>query len=348
MKKTKSYRKILIVKPSSLGDVVHSLPFLNAMKSCFPHAEIHWLIARGLEELVTGHPMIDTCISINKDTWKKISEAGRTLSEVKQLFERLRGERYDLVIDLQGLLRSGILTMATRAPVRVGFREAREGSRLFYNKKVTGGRDLHAVDRYLKVADSLGCEKAPLCFPFPLVQDTSDRRRELTGGSDDYAVMVPGARWQTKIWPAEYFGLLAAQLPIKTFIVGGTGDISIAEAVVRASEGRAVSLAGKTSLQELISIIRGARLVCSNDSGPMHIAAACTVPVVAIFGPTSPARTGPYGDGHRIIFRNAVCSPCFKKKCRDMRCMNEITVHDVYTHCADIIRGKSSAQKRLP
>lgn len=347
MKKTTPYRKILIVKPSSLGDVVHSLPFLNTIKSCFPHAEIHWLIARGLEELVAGHPMIDTYISINKDTWKKIAETGRTLSEMKQLFKRLRGERYDLVIDLQGLLRSGILTMATQAPVRVGFSEAREGSRLFYNKKVSGGMNLHAVDRYLKVADALGCEKASPCFPFPLVRDASDRGRELTGGCD-YAVMVPGARWKTKMWPTEYFGLLAAQLPIKTFVVGGTSDISIAEAVVRASEGRAVSLAGKTSLRELISIIRGARFVCSNDSGPMHIAAACTVPVIAIFGPTSPAKTGPYGDGHRIVSRKAVCSPCFKKKCKDMHCMNEITVHDVYTQCADIIREKPSAQKRLP
>lgn len=345
MKKTTLQRKILIVKPSSLGDVVHSLPFLNAMKSCFPRAEIHWLIARGLEELVAGHPMIDTYISIHKDTWKKIAETRQTITEVTKLFQRLREERYDLVIDLQGLLRSGLLTMATRAPVRVGFREAREGSRLFYNKKVSGGRNVHAVDRYLKVADALGCEKAPLCFPFPLVPDASGRIRELTGGSAEYAVIVPGARWQTKIWPAEYFGLLAAQLPIRTFVVGGAGDTDSAAAVVRASEGKAVSLAGKTNLQELISIMRGARLVCSNDSGPMHIAAACRVPVVAIFGPTSPVRTGPYGEGHRIISRNAACAPCFKKKCADMHCMNEITVHDVYTHCAAIIEGKSSFQK---
>jgi heptosyltransferase-1 len=344
MKKITMYKKILIIKPSSLGDVIHSFPFLNSLKSCFPRAEIHWLIARGLEGLVAGHPMIDTYITINKDTWKKITEAGRTITEVKQLFKRLRGERYDLVIDLQGLLRSGILTMATRAPVRVGFREAREGSRLFYNRKIPGGRNVHAVDRYLRIAEALGCEKAQPGFPFPLVGDTSDRIEQLTGGIAGYAVMVPGARWKTKIWPAEYFGLLAAKLPLKTFVVGGADDISIAEAVVRASEGRAVSLAGKTSLQELIKIIRRARFVCSNDSGPMHIAAARGIPVIAVFGPTSPVRTGPYGTGHIIITSDVPCSPCFKKKCRDLRCMEGITVEDVYQKAREIIEGGSPAR----
>lgn len=338
------YRKMLIIKPSSLGDVIHSLPFLNVMKLSFPRAEIHWLIAKGLEGIVEGHPMINKHITINKDTWKKISESGKTVREGKRLFKELRGEHYDLVIDLQGLFRSGMLTMATRAPLRIGFAEAREGSRLFYNKKVPGGRNVHAVDRYLRIAEALGCEKARPCFPFPLVRDTSDRKEQLTGGVADYAVMVPGARWKTKIWPAEYFGGLAAKLPLKTFVVGGVDDISVAEAVVRSSEGRAVSIAGKTSLQELIEVIRRARFVCSNDSGPMHIAAARGIPVIAVFGPTSPVRTGPYGTGHIIITSDVTCSPCFKKKCRDLRCMEGLTVQEVYQKSKEIIEGVSPAR----
>ena len=151
-------QKILIVKPSSLGDVVHSLPFLNAMKTCFPEAEIHWVIAKGLEGLLDGNPMIERLWVINKDAWKKIDNAKNTVTEIRNLFKGLKKEKFDLVIDLQGLLRSGIITKSTGAPVRIGFQEAREGSRFFYTHKVKGGKDIHAVDRYLKIASVLGCD----------------------------------------------------------------------------------------------------------------------------------------------------------------------------------------------
>ena len=167
--------KILIVKPSSLGDIVHSLPFLNSIKSCFPKSEIHWVIARGLEGLLEGHPMVDKLIVINKDMWKKISKTGKTIKEIRQLFKSLRNENYDLVIDLQGLFRSGVITMATRAPVRIGFAEAREGSRLFYNKRVKGGKDIHAVERYMKIAGALECDTENIIFPYPLSKDNFEQ-----------------------------------------------------------------------------------------------------------------------------------------------------------------------------
>jgi lipopolysaccharide heptosyltransferase I len=331
------YRKILIIKPSSLGDVVHSLPFLNAIKSSFPQSEIHWVISRGLEELLEGHPMINKQIIINKDTWKKISKTGSTLKELMQLFKYLKNEKYDLVIDIQGLFRSGIIAMATRAPLRVGFAESREGSRLFYNKKVKGGKDIHAVDRYMKIAGELGCDTGNIVFPFPLIKNDLREIKEIKNTVRDYIVIVPGAKWSTKKWPAEYFGKLASMLPFKTFVVGGKTDISIANEVVNASQGNAVSLAGSTTLRELLEIMRDARLVISNDSGPMHIAAGFKVPVVALFGPTSPLRTGPYGEGHISIKSDAECSPCFKKRCRDLKCMRNISVDIVYERCRSIL-----------
>ena len=151
----KDPRKILIIKPSSLGDVVHSLPFLNVIRTCFPKAEIHWVIAKGLEGLLEGHPMVNKLWIINKDKWKKIKNVKGTISEFNVLFKELKKEKFDLVVDLQGLLRSGVLTAATGAPVKVGFKEAREGSKFFYTHKVEGGRDIYAVDRYLKIADFL-------------------------------------------------------------------------------------------------------------------------------------------------------------------------------------------------
>jgi heptosyltransferase-1 len=330
-------KKILIVKPSSLGDVVHSLPLLNAVRTCFPKAEIHWVIARGLEGLLDGNPMVDRLIVINKDVWKKISRAADTVREVKGLFREIRKERYDLVIDLQGLLRSGLITMASGAPVRIGFAEAREGSRFFYTSRVKGGRDLHAVDRYLKIAAAVGCEADRAVFPFPPLNDRDSWVRAFKRDLDEYIVIVPGARWETKVWPAEKFGKVASMFPLRSVIVGSSSDTGIAEKVVASSRGRAVSVAGKTTLTELIEIMKGARLAISNDSGPMHIAAAFGVPVVAIFGPTSPERTGPYGSSHAIIRSGAACAPCFRKKCTGMKCMKDVTPEEVVKRVKELL-----------
>jgi heptosyltransferase-1 len=326
-------QKILIIKPSSLGDIVHSLPFLNAVRTFFTKTEIHWVIAKGFEGLLEGHPMINRLWIINKDTWEKIKNVKGTINELKWLFKDLKKEQFDLVVDLQGLLRSGVLTAATGAPVRVGFADAREGSRLFYTHKVEGGKSIHAVDRYLKIAGFLGCDTSDVCFPFPLYKQSSSLSPPPL---KDYAVLIPGARWKTKIWPPEKFGKLSSKLPLSTILVGGKGDIDAANEIVALSNGKAISLAGKTDLKELIEVIRNARFVISNDSGPMHIAAALGIPVFAIFGPTDPSRTGPYGKGHTIIKEEITCAPCFKKTCTNVKCMNSLSVKKVY----EIIKEK--------
>ena len=324
----KNPQKILVVKPSSLGDVVHSLPFLNALKERFPKAEVHWVIAKGLEDLLTGHPMINRIWVINKDMWKKLSHVRDSLHELRFFLKALKEENYDIVIDLQGLLRSGIMTLSTGASFRIGFQEAREGSRFFYTHRVKGGRDIHAVDRYLKIAAFLGCDINEVCFPLPLSFSSSCLPQHVLHG--DYAVIAPGARWKTKRWPPEKFGELSSILPLRTLIVGSKGDMDIAREVVALSGGKAVSLAGKTNLKELIEVIRGARFFVSNDSGPMHIAAALDIPVFAIFGPTDPLRTGPYGSRHTVIRKDVSCAPCFKRICNDFKCMKSLSVAKVY------------------
>lgn len=324
-------QKILIVKPSSLGDVVHSLPFLNALSRRFPDAKIDWVIARGLEDILEGHPMIHRLWVIDKDTWKSIRNARNTIREVTLLFRQLKSQAYDVVVDLQGLLRSGLITRATGSPVRIGFREAREGSTMFYTHRVAGGKAIHAVDRYLKIAEHLGCSLSEVCFPFPPLENASSLTlHSPTFTADDtFAVLVPGARWRTKRWPPEKFAQVASLLPIRTLIIGSRSDQSIAETIVSFSRGKATSLAGMTNLKELIGIMKKARFVLSNDSGPMHIAAALGVPVVALFGPTDPQRTGPYGQGHVVVRAETSCAPCFRRTCADMACMEKIMPEDV-------------------
>lgn len=344
---SKDPQKILIIKPSSLGDIVHSLPFLHVLHNRFPDAKIDWIVARGNEGLLEGNQIINKLLIIDKDNWKNAGKIKDTLAEMGRLVKTLRNEGYDLVIDLQGLLRSGLMAAATGSSMRMGFSEAREGSALFYTHKVGGGRELHAVDRYLKVAHALGCDTRNIIFPMPVISESSEIKR-LKKKLGEYAVIVPGARWHTKRWLAESFGAVAAMLKVKSIIVGSELDRTVARKIAERSKGMAVAMAGETSIPELISLIRGAKYVVTNDSGPMHIAAAYEVPAVAIFGPTNPAMTGPYGHNHIIVTAGNECAPCYKKKCEDLKCMKEISVEQVHKAIMSIIPGskKSSAVTR--
>ncbi len=317
-------KRILIVKPSSLGDVVHGLALLARLKECFPEAEIDWVIARGLEGLLVEHPMITRLWIIDKDRWKRIGSAGEMLSELRTISRAMKARGYALTLDIQGLFRSGVITWLSGAKLRIGLSDAREASWLFYTHEAPSSGAVHAVDRYLDVARFLGCADSPVAFPILKEPYLLDRE-------GPYAVLVPGARWQTKRWPAERFGVLASMLPIHSYVVGSEADAWIADKVVRYSEGRAESLTGKTSLKELASVLGGAKFVVTNDTGAMHIAAGLGVPVIAIFGPTDPARTGPYGPGHTVLHKALSCSPCRKKDyCPELQCMRAVTVDEVY------------------
>ncbi|MBF0538149.1 MAG: glycosyltransferase family 9 protein [Nitrospirae bacterium] len=327
--------KILIIKPSSLGDVIHALPFLSALCNTYPQAKPHWVIARGLHDLLDGHPMIKKLWVIDKDQWKRPMRVKESIAELNALRVGLREERFDVVVDLQGLFRSGVIAALSGCPLRIGFKEAREGSRLFYNQLVEGGSGLHAVDRYLRVATTaLGCKGGSVDFPLPVTREPAG----LLGALEDFTVIAPGARWQTKQWEAEKFAQVAARLPLPSVVIGSTGDTEVAAAVVAGSGQKAINLAGRTSLKELVGIISRARLMLTNDTGPMHIAAALNVPVFAVFGPTDPRLTGPYGSygsfGH--VFRTGIaCSPCRKKNCRTKKCMRDLSFQSVYETIVD-------------
>jgi lipopolysaccharide heptosyltransferase II len=171
----------------------------------------------------------------------------------------------------------------------------------------------------------------------PLIKE-SEKIKGLKSELGTYAVIVPGARWETKRWPYENFGRLASKLRTKSVIVGSASDAAIARDIVSISNGKAVSMAGQTDIRELISIIRGADFVISNDSGPMHIAAAFGIPVVALFGPTNPVRTGPYGEKHVVLNAGLKCAPCYKKRCATIKCLKDISVDKAYDAVKAVIK----------
>jgi heptosyltransferase-1 len=269
---------ILIVKPSSLGDVIHALPTVNRIRQRFPDAHIAWLINAELSSLLQRCPVINERIEFHR------RDSGAWLPLLKQL----RRQHFDLVVDLQGLLRTGIFSAATRAPRRIGLSDAREGARLFYTEVVPVVSE-HAVSRYLCAARQLGCPDSPVEFPLGI----GDQRHA------NLIAVNPLARWETKIWGDERFSALLDRLPLeRVVLIGSARERDRIEAINR---GRARNLAGTLDLYELAELYRQCAVVITNDTGPMHLAAAVGTPVIALFGPTDPALVGPYGKGHIVL-----------------------------------------------
>ncbi len=321
------YKKILIIKPSALGDIVHTLPFLAAVHNRFPEAEIHWVVARGLHCFLEGHPMITKLWIMDKDIWKKISRLHRSVPEIIHFGRNLAAERFDISIDLSGLLRSGLITWAAGANERLGFSDSDEGSPFFYTHKIRGGTNIHAIDRYLKLARLMGCDVSRVEYPMPTI---AGEIPEISFLSEQFCIIAPSAGKEANKWPAERFGQLAAGLPIRSVVISNRADSPVVDEVVAASGGKAISMAGKTGLKELAALISRAEFFISNDTGPMHIAAALGIPVFAIFGPANPVRTGPYGCNHTIINKELSCAPCYRQNpCSHWSCMKDLSVTEV-------------------
>jgi len=320
--------KILIIKPSAFGDIIHSLPVLAAIKKRFPHASVHWVVAEGLHRFLAGHPLIDRLWIFRKEAWKRPGAA--TLSEVFSFVAGLRRERFDVSIDLSGLLRSGVITGLAGARYKIGFKESDEGSPFFYNHKISVDMETHAIERYLQTARYIGCPVDKVEYPMAPVNGKT-RLEEEGLLPPEYCVMAPSAGKEANRWPAERFGRLAARLPLPSVMIGGPGDAAVVAEAVRHARGKGVDAAGKTSLMDLVALLDKACFLVTNDTGPMHLAAARNTPVFAIFGPANPARTGPYGAIHTVIRRDLDCSPCYRwKPCSHWRCMEEIGVEEVF------------------
>ena len=325
-----SVKKILIIKPSALGDIVHSLPFLHALRRGFPHAEIDWLVARGLHTFLEGHPLINRLWVINKDQWKDKRRIRQTVGEILDLKKGLGSAGYDVAVDLSGLFRSGLFTWFSKAPVKLGFKESDEGSPFFYTHKIHGSMEIHAIDRYFKIAEFMGCPTDEIVYPFAPYDADPAILKELP---EEFAVISPSAGKLANRWPAEKYGELASRLPLPSVVIASKGEADVAQTMVDHAGGKVINLAGKTSLKELLALIARAQFFVCNDTGPMHMAAALNVPVFALFGPANPVRTGPYGDIHTVIRRDLPCSPCYAHrpcKAEGWACMVDLSVDHVH------------------
>jgi len=350
-----NFSRTLLIKPSSMGDIVQALPVLTALKEAHPQAHVSWLVARPFAGLLEGHPRLDDVVVFDRHRFAHIGQSVTIATEFWSFLQDLRARRFTTVIDLQGLLRSGLFALATGAPNRIGFREARELAPLFYTAEVAvPGTDVHAVDRYLAVARHLGLAMPKATDHLPVSEESraAARARLAEAGiapDEPFLAACAHARWATKQWPPERFArvldALRAETGAQAVLVGGRDAVANARAIAEAMAQRPIDLTNRTTLKELVAVIAEARAMVTNDSGPMHVAAAVGTPVVAVFGPTNPRRTGPYGPGHHVIGGKAPCSPCYRRRCRyaggtaDRLCLTNITADQVLEELRAAWRG---------
>ncbi|GMU20551.1 MAG: hypothetical protein AMXMBFR13_06480 [Phycisphaerae bacterium] len=345
------FRRILIIKPSSFGDVIHALPVLVGLRRRYPEARISWLVAHSCAGLLEGHAALDEIIRFDRKRYGRVGRSVSVTWEFARFLRDLARRRFDLIIDLQGLFRSGFMALASGAGTRIGFASAREFGWMFYTHRISVPRgDAHAVDLNRRVGGLLGFEDVPVAFHLAVRDDARADVQRLLGDAglaagESYILMAPGTRWETKIWPAEYFAEVArhvdTELGLRVVLCGMDSEVAIANRVAELAGGRPVSLAGRTSLPQLIALVDGARMVVMHDSGPMHLATALNKSMVAIYGPTSPLRTGPYGRCDAVARLDLPCSPCYLKNVAECphehRCMRALTPGMIVSRIRDCL-----------
>jgi len=326
----KNKPKILIVRLSAIGDVVHSLPVLHSLRGKFPDSHIAWAVEERCSDLLVNNPLVDKVYLFPRKKWNR---------KTWQLIQEIRKEKYDIAIDLQELFKSGIITFFSGAKTRIAHAGTREFAEFFVNKKLpshdTFDPEKLIIERYLEAAACLGAPVDEIKFTLPPVSEEVKNKVDmlLAGIDKEIIVFSPATIWPTKHWPEKYWAQLLEKLSEshKVVFIGANSDKELINRMISHAGTRDwLNLAGKTTLLELVEIFNRAKYVIAPDTGPAHIANATQIPsVIMIFGPTGVRRTPPVGEKHFAISTNLPCQPCFKRKCprKDFpnECMEKIT-----------------------
>lgn len=306
--------KLLIVRLGSLGDIIHAIPAAAAIRRAFPQTTIDWLVDVRHRELLDLVPVVDRRIAVNTSNLGSLSSA----------IGELRRARYDVVLDLQGLLKSAVLARLSGATRVVGFpgdllRE--RGARAFYTE-TAGEVAPHVIDKNLSMLKAIGVRMPDIAFPLEDRQPHIAAEARSRLGIDEgkrFALINPGAAWPNKRWPPVYFAEVSRELAkrydLRSIVLWGPGEEHIAQAVAAASDNTA-AISPPTTIADLVSLTKAAALMISGDTGPMHVAGACGTPLVGIFGPTDPQRNGPWAEDDVTVSRYRSCACHYRRQCR--------------------------------
>lgn len=338
-------RRILIVLHGSIGDVVRALPLANLLRRAYPKAAIAWAVEPLSLPLVEHHPAVDRVILFDRRHWWR--SLGPFLSQI-------RWGRFDLVVDLQRHLKSGLISRWSGAPHRLGFhrRDAKECNWLFNNHHIPAtGDGVSKLSHYLKFAEFLGIDPYPIEWRLRLMPE-EDKKVEtmLREVGSPFAVFFVGSSWESKRWFPLHTAESAAEIQkrhgLEIVLLGGKEDTYFAREVEALRQARVVNLVGQTTLRESAGILSRAKVAIGPDTGLMHLSAAVGTPVVSLWGATSPARTGPYGYLDFMIQGKAACSPCYLRCCPIGRiCMQSITIEEVMDKVDKALAKKHEADE---
>lgn len=331
-------RRLLIIKLSALGDIVHALPVSAALGEAFPHVEITWAVEETFAPLIAGNPYVASILCLPAISGRELRSLGFHRRYVRRLRD-IRGQRFDLSLDLQGLAKSALVAAATGAPVRLGYHYQREGAGIVTRPIPPQPESFHVVDQYLDVARFLGASADPVRFPFhiPRTARLSVAQMLVESGvpaGRPYISVNPASGIAIKQWRPERFAALLDELNYRlgmpTVLV--TANMLVAAEVRRTARRPFADLSGKTDLKQLAAALEGSAVHICGDTGSGHLASALGRPVISLIGPTDPARACPYGQQERAISRRHLCSPgCSPHRCSfgTPLCMDAITVSDV-------------------
>ncbi len=355
--------RLLIVRLSAMGDVIHTLPAAQALREAFPNTMIGWVIEERWADLLCApgtprrgprspqRPLVDWVHPVSLTAWRKSLFTVSTLQQIAKVWNDVRAARYDVAVDLQGALRSALLARWSGAPVVYGAAQPRESpASLWYTRRVIA-RGAHVIEQNMSIAEAVAQRKMKVPhveFPRDVEAERRIDQRLSEAGIRAFAILNPGAGWGAKRWPAERYGRVARALAadrVHAILNYGPGEEELAREAEAASEGTATPM--KCSISELIALTRAAKLFIGGDTGPMHLAAALQVPVVAIFGPTDPARNGPYRTSdaaRRIVLRNPASPTTHARNPQPDEAMLEITVDSV-VNAARRLLDESPAEK---
>jgi heptosyltransferase I len=348
--------RILLVRTSSLGDVVHSLPVLAALRRQLPEATLGWVVEEAFAPVLAGHPDLDRLIVVRLRRWGRRPLAPATLREAAGFLAALRRFRPQVVLDLMGNHKAGLIALLSLARRRIGLARCfrREPSSAVWLSETAPARGTHAVDRALSLLDALGLPPEPADFRGDQLlrgQVTAAPAAAAATGlaPGAFALVHPGAGWGNKVYPAAWWGetarLLHAATGVPTRVAAAPGEEDIAAAAVAAA-GAAAELAPAPDLPALASLLRRAALVLGGDSGPLHLAHALGTPVLMVMGPTDPARTGPYGAPERALWRRLPCSFCHRRFAETKVCLLELPPERLAARAAELLglaRGLSTS-----
>ena len=333
-------RRIVLIKPSALGDIVHSLPVLTALRQRFPQAHIAWAVNRVYQPLLQNHPHLNAIVPFDRGQVRDGYLAG--LLGFTRFLRRLQREQFDLAIDLQGLLRTGIMCFATHARARIGLASAREGAAWFYTHHVDDRQEgQHAVDRYWLVAQALGAS-GDKQFILAIDQQARQWAQELLREYPrPWLAVGVGARWITKRWPPQHFAALTQRALDKfggtAVFVGAADEAPLAQEASARLQGHVVNVVGRTDLRQLVALLAQVDLMIANDTGPLHVAVALGRPVIAPYTCTQVVRTGPYGQLGHGVETTVWCRGSYLKTCPRLECMPELTPDRLWLPLHDLL-----------